>query len=64
MDPENAASAAVAHRIGMRRESLAVEDELVKGEWVDTLYYAMLEREFRSRGNVSSAPAADVSTIS
>lgn len=50
MDPANAGSAAVAERIGMRREALHVEDALVKGEWVDTLYYAMLDREYREKG--------------
>jgi RimJ/RimL family protein N-acetyltransferase len=48
MDPANAASARVAERVGMRREALLVEDERVKGEWCDTLYYAMLEREWRA----------------
>ncbi len=48
MDPANDASAAVAARIGMRREALHVEDAFIKGEWVDTLLSAMLEREFRA----------------
>jgi RimJ/RimL family protein N-acetyltransferase len=48
MDPENAASARVAARIGMRREALLVEDERVKGEWRDTLFFAVLEREWRA----------------
>jgi RimJ/RimL family protein N-acetyltransferase len=48
MDPANTASARVAERIGMRREALLIEDELVKGEWSDTLYFAMLDREWRA----------------
>lgn len=48
MDPANHASAAVAERIGMRREALLVEDERFKGEWADTLLYARLEREHRA----------------
>lgn len=48
MDPLNPASAAVAARIGMRREALLVEDERFRGEWADTLLYAMLAREFRA----------------
>lgn len=45
MDPENHASAAVATRIGMRREALLIEDERFKGEWADTLLFALLARE-------------------
>lgn len=45
MDPQNHASAAVAAAIGMRREALLVEDERFKGEWADTLLYALLARE-------------------
>ncbi|MGN6743273.1 MAG: GNAT family N-acetyltransferase [Amnibacterium sp.] len=48
MDPGNGASARVAERLGMRREALLVEDERVKGEWRDTLYFAMLAREWRA----------------
>jgi RimJ/RimL family protein N-acetyltransferase len=48
MDPDNDASARLAARIGMRREALLIEDERVKGEWADTLYYAMLQREWRA----------------
>lgn len=48
MDSENDASAAVAARIGMRREALLVEDAFIRGEWVDTLSYAMVEREYRA----------------
>jgi RimJ/RimL family protein N-acetyltransferase len=48
MDPDNDASARVAARIGMRREALLVEDERVKGEWRDTLFFAILEREWRA----------------
>ena len=48
MDPANTASARVAERIGMRREALLLEDERVKGEWRDTLYYAVLAREWRA----------------
>ncbi|HEY0373675.1 MAG TPA: GNAT family protein [Amnibacterium sp.] len=48
MDPANAASARVAERLGMRREALLIEAERIKGEWVDTLYYVLLEREWRA----------------
>lgn len=48
MDPANDASAKVAARLGLRREALLVEDERVKGEWRDTLFFAILEREWRA----------------
>ena len=49
MDPQHDGSAAVATRLGMRREALLIENELIKGEWLDTLYFALLEREHRAR---------------
>ena len=48
MDPANDASARVAGRLGLRREALLLEDERVKGEWRDTLFFAILEREWRA----------------
>ena len=48
MDPENDASAAVAMRLGMRAEALMIEDEQIDGVWLDTLYFALLEREYRA----------------
>jgi RimJ/RimL family protein N-acetyltransferase len=47
-DPRNAPSAALMERLGMRREAHLRENELVKGEWVDTLVYAMLASEWRA----------------
>jgi RimJ/RimL family protein N-acetyltransferase len=34
----------------MRREAHFVENEFVKGEWHSELVYALLEREWRTRG--------------
>ncbi len=48
MDPANEASARVATRIGMRREAVHLESELVKGAWQDVLLFAILEREYRA----------------
>lgn len=48
MDPANDASAKVAARLGLRREALLVEGERVKGAWRDTLFFAILEREWRA----------------
>ena len=36
-------------RLGMRREAHLVENEFVKGEWVDEAVYAVLANEWRSR---------------
>ncbi|WP_368497922.1 GNAT family N-acetyltransferase [Herbiconiux sp. A18JL235] len=52
LDARNDASARLLERLGMRREAHFVKDEFFKGEWTDTLVYAMLAEEwpiFRSR---------------
>lgn len=49
LDARNKPSAALLERLGMRLEAHHVHDELFKGEWSDTLVYAMLEDEWRSR---------------
>lgn len=49
LDARNAASAAVLERLGMRQEAHLRENELVKGEWVDELVYAILADEWRDR---------------
>ena len=46
-DPRNAASLRVMERLGMRREALFVESELVKGEWVSEVVCAILASEWR-----------------
>ncbi len=46
-DPRNAASARVLEKIGMRREGHLRESKLVKGDWQDSLVYAMLHREWK-----------------
>ena len=45
-DARNAPSAALMERLGMRREAHLLQNMLVKGEWVDTLVYAMLASEW------------------
>lgn len=47
-DPRNATSIRVMQKLGMRREALLVEAELVKGEWVDSLIFGLLESEWRA----------------
>jgi RimJ/RimL family protein N-acetyltransferase len=46
LDARNASSARVLKRLGMRREGLLRKDSWFKGEWSDTLIYAMLAAEF------------------
>jgi RimJ/RimL family protein N-acetyltransferase len=48
LDGRNAASARVLERVGMRREAHFVENQQIKGEWVDEVVYAMLDREWRA----------------
>jgi ribosomal-protein-alanine N-acetyltransferase len=45
-DPANVASWRVLEKIGMRREGHLVENAFIKGEWVDSLIYAILAREW------------------
>ena len=49
IDPRNAASLRVAEKIGLRREGHFLETTWTKGEWTDTVVYALLDREHRSR---------------
>ena len=44
MDARNTASARLAGRLGMRAEAHHVSSEMFKGEWVDTLVFALLAR--------------------
>jgi RimJ/RimL family protein N-acetyltransferase len=46
LDARNVASARVLEKLGMRREALLVENELVKGEWQSELVYAILDRQW------------------
>ncbi|MGD8193673.1 GNAT family N-acetyltransferase [Herbiconiux sp. P18] len=48
LDARNGASAALLERLGLRREAHHLEDEYFKGEWTDTLVYAVLEHEYRA----------------
>lgn len=49
LDPRNDASAALCRRLGMREEARFVEDVWFKGEWGDTLIFAILAREWETR---------------
>jgi [ribosomal protein S5]-alanine N-acetyltransferase len=48
IDPRNTASVRVAQRLGMRLEAHHLENIFVKGEWCDSLIYALLARELLS----------------
>jgi len=48
IDTRNHASAAVARKLGMRREAEFVESEWFKGEWSSVWIYAILDREWRA----------------
>lgn len=45
---ENVASAHVLRKIGMRQEAHLRENEWLKNRWWDTLYFAMLDREWHA----------------
>lgn len=45
-DADNAASAGLMERLGMRREAHLVENEFVKGVWASEYLYAMLASEW------------------
>ena len=48
-DARNDASIRLMERLGMRREAHLVENEFLKGEWTDSIVYAILETEWRDR---------------
>jgi RimJ/RimL family protein N-acetyltransferase len=52
LDPRNDASVALCRRLGMREEAHFVEDLWFKGAWGDTAVYAILAREWTSRGTL------------
>ncbi len=50
LDARNTASARLCERLGMRRESHRIQDYWSKGEWTDSLQYAVLASEWRADG--------------
>ena len=48
LDPRNAASARVCDRLGMRTEAYFRQDIWFKGEWGDTVIYAILADEWHA----------------
>jgi RimJ/RimL family protein N-acetyltransferase len=49
LDGRNDASATLCERLGMRREAHFVEDLWFKGAWGDSVFYAVLDREWTAR---------------
>jgi [ribosomal protein S5]-alanine N-acetyltransferase len=49
VDPDNPPSARVLERLGFRREGQLRKDTLVRGEWRDSMIYALLEEEWISK---------------
>ena len=45
-DPRNTPAVRVAEKLGMVREGLLREHVRIKGEWVDSLFYGVLAREW------------------
>lgn len=52
LDLRNDASARLCERLGMRREAHFVHDQLFKGEFVDTVVYAILDVEWTTRAAI------------
>jgi RimJ/RimL family protein N-acetyltransferase len=48
-DPRNEASVRVQRKLGMRQEAHFRENAFLKGEWVDSLIHAILDREWAAR---------------
>jgi len=53
-DPRNPPSFRVMEKLGMRREAHFRENVFLKGEWCDSLIYALLDREWRALAPVGS----------
>ncbi|HXH80857.1 GNAT family N-acetyltransferase [Nocardioides sp.] len=56
LDAENQRSAALAERLGMRRESHKLADFWSKGRWTDSYEYAILRGEWEAQHCAESAP--------
>jgi aminoglycoside 6'-N-acetyltransferase len=59
LEPENARSARVCERLGMRREALFVRASWFKERWTDLAIYAVLAEEWAASGQGSSRPDRD-----
>jgi len=53
-DDRNVAARALLLKSGLRQESECVQDRLQKGEWVNTIGFALLRHEYESSGLLTS----------
>ncbi len=51
LDSRNTSSARLLERLGMQREAQLVENEHVKGEWVNEVVYGLLDRDWAAAQN-------------
>jgi len=58
IDPRNRASLRVAEKLGLRREGHFLEVTWLKGEWTDSVVFALLDREYRAQAFKAKAPAS------
>jgi RimJ/RimL family protein N-acetyltransferase len=49
IDARNGRALQLLTAVGMRQEGRFLEDQYVKGEWIDTVYFAILRKEFEER---------------
>jgi RimJ/RimL family protein N-acetyltransferase len=54
-DARNHPSARLMERLGMRREAHFVHNQMLKGEWIDELVYAILDHEWQARTHQNAA---------
>lgn len=52
-DPENLGSSKVLQKIGMRLEGHFKQDDFIKDQWRDTLFFAILREEYDARNAIS-----------
>lgn len=51
VDPLNTASIRLMERLGFRKEAHFKESILINGKWVDDVIYAILDKEWSTKGN-------------
>jgi len=50
-DSRNTAACRLLEKVGLRREGEFLKDRFVNGEWVNTVWYAMLSEDYTKSGN-------------
>lgn len=54
-DSRNAAARHFLERLGLRQEGEFIEDKFVKGEWVNSVWYAALAREYQEGAEAAAS---------